>query len=547
CYSSRIALWIHYCNQCSNGDVTVTGPRLADYVEWMVSSGAAERIRQGTTHIQQVLRNQLQGVICYWRIQNDDRADAADPRKSHVFLAKWHDIVQRYPRDRPSRRSEPIYGAQLPGAHSEAVIRPSPHAGAATSNNWRPAISRPSGGAGSRPIASAVQIQQQQHHHQQSLHRHRYPSTTHSPVSNGFVHGSPQPSGRASNSHLPRAGGFNGHPIAPNKYIAPQSASNAAPGNATEVSRMSSVSLEYEDESRAGTEERISSYQRAPPGRPNGHIPQQVPKSDASLLMPEQNHRGEFPDEMPIWEPDLRKVPEGYLLVSEEVAALNLRQLEINNVQQSQARAFYNLGLASWLSVEQRLALTLADVFMDDNSNLPIQEQQFLLPLPHAASPQPAVQRDELVVQVAGVSGEENAVHSSAPASPDRNGDGVVARKAESLPSLSPAPEAQDSSEEKAPAAGLALAATVSSARTMSVAICSPNGGTHSGMTQILRHSNPLLCTWSALAIMFFRKWHVANEPTPDFESTQWLSEKLFTQDFDLAFKIACKDISSDM
>ncbi|KAJ2673422.1 hypothetical protein GGH99_006040 [Coemansia sp. RSA 1285] len=110
CYSSRIALWMHYCAVCCNGDEQVTGQRLADYVEWMVSSGSAERIRQGTTHIQQVLRNQLQGVLCYWRIQHANVPNAEDPRGDSIFKTKWQEIVMRYPSTRHSRRAEPIYG-----------------------------------------------------------------------------------------------------------------------------------------------------------------------------------------------------------------------------------------------------------------------------------------------------------------------------------------------------------------------------------------------------------------------------------------------------
>ncbi|KAJ2065801.1 hypothetical protein GGI17_000070 [Coemansia sp. S146] len=105
CYSSRIALWIHYCNQFSGGDDKVTDSRLADYVEWMVNSGYAERIHQEESdieelHIQQVLRNQLQGVMCYWRIQNNDPTDIPDPRRSTIFVKKWRDIIQRYPYER---------------------------------------------------------------------------------------------------------------------------------------------------------------------------------------------------------------------------------------------------------------------------------------------------------------------------------------------------------------------------------------------------------------------------------------------------------------
>ncbi|KAJ1905071.1 hypothetical protein LPJ81_002128 [Coemansia sp. IMI 209127] len=121
CYSSRIALWMHYCTVCCNGDEQVTGQRLADYVEWMVSSGSAERIRQGTTHIQQVLRNQLQGVLCYWRIQNASLPNAEDPRSDPTFKVKWQQIVMRYPSSRHSRRAEPIYGIPRPPVMAEPI------------------------------------------------------------------------------------------------------------------------------------------------------------------------------------------------------------------------------------------------------------------------------------------------------------------------------------------------------------------------------------------------------------------------------------------
>ncbi|KAJ1815049.1 hypothetical protein LPJ60_005851, partial [Coemansia sp. RSA 2675] len=101
-----------------------------------------------------------------------------------------------------------------------------------------------------------------------------------------------------------------------------------------------------------------------------------------------------------------------------------------------------------------------------------------------------------------------------------------------------------------------ALAATISSARTISVAIHTP-GSPHVGKAQVLRHRNPLLCSWNALAVCFFRKWHVTEDPTPDFGSSEWLSEKLFASatadsaamiadEFEMAFKDACHDISSD-
>ncbi|KAJ1730812.1 hypothetical protein LPJ61_002829 [Coemansia biformis] len=55
CYSSRIVTWIHFCNTCCSGDDLITEQRLADYVEWLASSGAVDHISQGRTRIQQVV------------------------------------------------------------------------------------------------------------------------------------------------------------------------------------------------------------------------------------------------------------------------------------------------------------------------------------------------------------------------------------------------------------------------------------------------------------------------------------------------------------
>ncbi|KAJ2162891.1 hypothetical protein GGF46_000274 [Coemansia sp. RSA 552] len=171
CYSSRIALWMHYCNIYCNNDDRVTEKRLADYVEWMVNSGSAERIRQGATHVQQVLRNQLQGVLCYWRIQNGPHSDKPDPRLGPIFIEKWQQIAMRYPRARQARRSEPIYGVTRvvgtsPTAHVEPKAQvPSPatrmsHSNGASNHALMPGAPiqlqhYPQNGAHARRIAPA--------------------------------------------------------------------------------------------------------------------------------------------------------------------------------------------------------------------------------------------------------------------------------------------------------------------------------------------------------------------------------------------------------
>ncbi|KAJ2359394.1 hypothetical protein GGF43_000012 [Coemansia sp. RSA 2618] len=128
CYSSRIALWLHYCNKHLNGDDRVTEVSLTNYVEWMVVSGAAESIRQGATHIQQVLRNQLQGVMCYWRLQNKHNSDAQDPRQQQLFNEKWQMLIMRYPQPRHARRTEPIYGARRMSTPPSGALETSPKA-----------------------------------------------------------------------------------------------------------------------------------------------------------------------------------------------------------------------------------------------------------------------------------------------------------------------------------------------------------------------------------------------------------------------------------
>ncbi|KAJ1728977.1 hypothetical protein LPJ61_003749 [Coemansia biformis] len=97
CYSSRIATWIHFCNTHCSGDDLITEQRLADYVEWLASLGAADRISQGAIRIQQVIRNQLHGVMCYWRIQNGGRTDVSDPRQGPIFTEKWKQVARCHP------------------------------------------------------------------------------------------------------------------------------------------------------------------------------------------------------------------------------------------------------------------------------------------------------------------------------------------------------------------------------------------------------------------------------------------------------------------
>ncbi|KAJ2454567.1 hypothetical protein EV183_001438 [Coemansia sp. RSA 2336] len=48
------------------------------------------------------------------------------------------------------------------------------------------------------------------------------------------------------------------------------------------------------------------------------------------------------------------------------------------------------------------------------------------------------------------------------------------------------------------------------------------------GKSEFLRHRNILLCPWSALAMLFFYKWHILCEPVPDFSNPRWAMQSLF-------------------
>ncbi|KAJ2728145.1 hypothetical protein IW152_006054 [Coemansia sp. BCRC 34962] len=105
CYYTRFALWIHYCNKHHGGDDKATGSRVADYVDWLVSSGVTDSIRQDHTRLQQQLRSQLQGVRRYWSLQNSGGDGVQDPLRSEVFLERWRAVIERYPCQRTMRHA----------------------------------------------------------------------------------------------------------------------------------------------------------------------------------------------------------------------------------------------------------------------------------------------------------------------------------------------------------------------------------------------------------------------------------------------------------
>ncbi|KAJ1724162.1 hypothetical protein LPJ53_001559 [Coemansia erecta] len=52
--------------------------------------------------------------------------------------------------------------------------------------------------------------------------------------------------------------------------------------------------------------------------------------------------------------------------------------------------------------------------------------------------------------------------------------------------------------------------------------------GADSNKVEIVQHSRPVQCPWNALAMLLYYKWHVLNEPLPDFRTDSWKSTPLF-------------------
>ncbi|KAJ2050342.1 hypothetical protein GGI08_005518, partial [Coemansia sp. S2] len=44
------------------------------------------------------------------------------------------------------------------------------------------------------------------------------------------------------------------------------------------------------------------------------------------------------------------------------------------------------------------------------------------------------------------------------------------------------------------------------------------------GGFSIIRSRSPLLCSWNALAVALFYRWHIAGAPPPTFANSQWQS-----------------------
>ncbi|KAI7835093.1 hypothetical protein BX661DRAFT_10682 [Kickxella alabastrina] len=566
CYSSRIALWMHYCAQRCGGDERVTEERLADYVEWMVTSGSAERIRQGSTHVQQVLRNQLQGVLCYWRLQNGNRADLPDPRVGHIFMSKWQQIVMRFPRPRQSRRSEPIYGVPKGSSGSESTDE----YGAVHPNGTPPISLRPTFGVIGNGVIHPIGQPGQVLGSSQAIHRHRYPTVrpeytqTHSYRSNSPLY----PHENIDNSYRPCSPVYpQGHisqqqhhqhqnqqhsqqqnqqqqqgrllktlqrpnqlPVPINSRMSPPETLEAIPivkyvskpsyptsGQQFSLSQaplqVAPLNADVSSSTRAGsrfspttddegrhsvTDQDSNKLKLLQPASPSVSRSPQIDTDETmvpgspNMDVETEKLLGVVPEVIPKWQKNDESLTEGNLLTLKESIVLNARQLEMGSNAQSQARTHRCLGISTWMSSGARTNLTLTDVSMDEALNTATTPQQAIVGIPTSG---------------------DKTTHVDKPFSK-------------------------------------CIAVTVHHSAKNTLAGLKP------GKAAIMRHANPLLCSWNALSFELFRRWHVANEAIPDFATAEWQSLKLFPtlsdgaelpMEVDQVTRIAFAGISKDM
>ncbi|KAJ2611402.1 hypothetical protein H4S08_003176 [Coemansia sp. RSA 1365] len=573
CYSSRIAMWIHYCNMYCRGDDHVTERRLADYVEWMVSSGAAERIRQGVTHLQQVLRNQLQGVLCYWRIQNGGRTNISDPRLGAIFIEKWQQIAMRFPRPRQARRTEPIYGTNKPpGAvlnenlkqHAPGMVPHISQIGSVPYVNQgngmrmqhlapRDHIGHPAGlvtsiAPNSGPIPhhlptvpgaphagytqgmpptqqqfppgpiSDARIYEQQpysrpqyyadrdarhpqdmrppqsYSHQQKLapaqaqsEQTLQPRTS---VTRLGLSPARNPSGFTSGPSYPSA--MNAlRPVAPltkndNYHIPPVNRPPiehlSIPGNAQQTRSLSSRQDQHSDGLLpSNTQRRLPDDTRSLSAMPGEESPRleitaasapssPVPAIDIVAGM--EALEGVLPETLPDWN---RNIANNSITASEG---------HLLNINEEIALSIQQLGDVADQRVQAR-----AHHALGMTTWMPVFKRNFLTLADFSIEELP--------------SGEGEAPAEQENKTDENCEQGVHVEQAPKVLAIAMRPESK----------GLSCFVD--------------------DKTIVLRHMNPLLCSWSALAMLLFARWHISNEAAPDFSNTEWQSQRLFQESTD--------------
>ncbi|KAJ2785795.1 hypothetical protein H4R18_000341 [Coemansia javaensis] len=523
CYSSRIALWIHFCNLRYGGNDIITEERLAEYVEWMVSSGAADRIRQGPTHIQQVLRNQLQGVMCFWRIQNPNYAEMTDPRMGKVFTEKWQQIALRYPRSRQPRRAEPIYGAHRASQPVEPDHRPS-----GTVTHVTP-ISNSSAMA-SRHIAA----------HPPQVASGAMPGRPTVPVAPGA------PAARHPSHYDPARAGAAPHPR-PHYVPSPQTHDRHSPSRAHFYP--DSGARYPHDAQPSYRHHRHQQPQFPPRALPAYGAEPKYPTAPAPAPAPSAPHQLQPAPHVPRSTPQ----PGSYHLAP-------IGNVSPGTTNSSSDAQVSRASLEPVPRASVQSSNTTAPARQSSGSQAPADRAK----TPHNAS--------------TGVSPQPGTAVASAPTTPKQPVAPVAGQRAEGrMPETMPAwtgegePEGHllNTSETVALvlrqlgasaklsvrlqahahfALGMAtwLPVAARSELTLAdvgideslggqqdpalkaIAVAARADGSPAGSAVALRHANPLMCSWGALALCLFARWQVAGEATPDFSSTAWQEQRLF-------------------
>ncbi|KAJ2317114.1 hypothetical protein IWW52_003297, partial [Coemansia sp. RSA 2704] len=541
CYSSRIALWMHFCNQHCNGNDLVTDQRLADYVEWLIESGAAERIRQGPTHIQQVLRIQLQGVMCYWNIQNRNNEDARDPRHEPLFIEKWQQISMRFPYPQHTRRSQPIYGAHgmaTPARGPDSRSQPpntAPHSGYMSSDGspsrgqsmgMRPQHILPNG-TPARAIAPSpampngssyqpARVDPAHAGYPQNMPRQNYSQPSSAYGSRPMGHQAPP-------GHHPYTNGSPAYPRdAPPAYNQPQ----VPPRAVAPTSLAPSTSL-------APLAPRLAAAVPSKPSYPTS-MQSLAPLPDSSRV---PSRSGSI----------AQSLPSGSAMDNEPVQRIDSRQslpLEAGAHQTVDGRSADNIrySRATSIGVSSQLDATLVSAPASPRPK-PRSEQPRSGALPEqlpiwegeaadasAAAPEghllTANEALALSIRLLGASNELQAqVHAHAmlglatwiPAGVRSTLTLADLAMDESLGAESSAQNEGGSAEQIHKAISIAFNPTDTDASSAK-----------DNKAIALRHANPLLCAWGTLAMWLFSWWHVANETTPDLNTAEWQSQRLF-------------------
>ncbi|KAJ1915112.1 hypothetical protein LPJ71_002167 [Coemansia sp. S17] len=110
-FSTRIALWIHYCNEHCKGDDRVTESGLINYVEWMANSGGVTSKGHALSHFNELF-TQVIGAFHYWRIQEDERDDTFNSKWTPLYLKTYTSIYNKFPNLFKTEYNEDIPCAQ---------------------------------------------------------------------------------------------------------------------------------------------------------------------------------------------------------------------------------------------------------------------------------------------------------------------------------------------------------------------------------------------------------------------------------------------------